>query len=91
MQHPPTSASGFVLIASSSSLIWHLFVKRYGPAVLGAAVTTAVLFRVVDYLVFRALEPYFYLAMVSSLLPAVAIAALIGLPITIYRARQTKR
>jgi len=87
MQHPPTSASGFVLIAAASSLVWHIFVKTYGPAALGAALTTAVLFRVVDYLVFRTLEPYFYVAMGTSLLPALVIAALIGLPFRIFRTR----
>jgi hypothetical protein len=91
MPHPPTSASGFVLIAVASSLGWHLFVKTYGPAALGAAVTTAVLFRVVDYLVVHSLEPYFYLAMGTSLLPALAIAAVIGLPFKAFRARGPRR
>jgi len=90
MQPPATSASGFVLIAAASSLVWHLLVKTYGPAALGAALTTAVLFRVVDYLIYDHLEPYFYIAMGTSLLPALVIAGVIGLPFRIVRARHPR-
>lgn len=91
MPHPATSASGFVLIAMAASLVWHLFVKTYGPAALGAAVTTAVLFRLVDYLIYGYLEPYFYAGMAMSIVPALAIAGMVGLPFRIYRKRHTKR
>jgi hypothetical protein len=90
MQHPATSGSAFILIAAASSVVWHLFVRAYGVAVLGAALTTVVLFRVVEYLVLGYLEPYFYMAMASSLLPALVIAAGIGLPFRFHRARHAK-
>jgi uncharacterized membrane protein YccC len=90
MQHPSASPSAFLLIAAASSLGWHFLVKRYGRAVIGAALTAVVLFRVVSYLVLGYLDPYFLVATVTSTIPAFAIAAVVGLPFRILRARDPR-
>ena len=90
MQHPSASPSAFILITAASSLVWHVLVKRYGLAIIGAALTAAVAFRVVSYLVLGSLDPYFLVATFTSSIPAFAIAAVIGLPFRILRAKEPR-
>jgi len=90
MQHPSASPSGFILITAAASLVWHVLVKRYGLAIIGAALTAVVVFRVVSYFVLGYLDPYFLVAMVTSSIPAFAIAAVIGLPFRVVRARNPR-
>ena len=85
MQQTAASASVFLLIATASALAWHMAVKVYGSALIGAAVTTVIAFQVVDYIVLGALAPYFYVTMVTSAIPALFIAAVIGLPFILFR------
>ena len=87
MQETAASPSVFLLITTASALAWHIAVKRYGAALIGAVVTTVIAFQVVDYLVLGSLAPYFYVTMVTSAIPALFIAAVIGLPFVLFRRR----
>lgn len=75
----------FLAIALVASVVWHVFVKSYGVAVLGATVTTVTTFQAVVYMQLGYLDPFFLFALAASAALAFGIAAVAGLPFRSWR------
>jgi hypothetical protein len=75
----------FFAIAFLSSVLWHLLIKIYGLAILGATATSVVTFQGAAYVQLGYLDPLFLFAVATTTAMAFAVAALIGLP---FRARR---
>ena len=71
----------FFAIAMGSALVWHWFVPGYLPAVVGASVTTVVVFQAVAYLELGYLDPFFLVALATSSVMATVVALFIGVPV----------
>jgi hypothetical protein len=72
-------------IALGSALLWHWLLAFYAPAVIGATITTVIAFQVAAYFHLGYLDPFFFVAAVTSSIMAFAIALLAGLT---FRARR---
>ncbi len=75
----------FGSIVIDCAAVWHGFVKRYLAALIGATITTVIVFQVVNFLHLGYLDPFAAIAMVVSGLIALAISAVIGLPFRLLR------
>jgi len=75
----------FGLIAVISSIGWHIFVSQYRTAVIRAAITSVILFQIAAYIHLGHLDPFFIVAVVTTGVISLAVAALIGLPFRTLR------
>ena len=75
------------LLAVASAVGWHMVVRRFGYAVLGAAGTATVLFQVAAYIHVGYLDPFFPIAVVISAILASGVAVIIGIPFKSRRRR----
>ncbi|WP_171088917.1 hypothetical protein [Usitatibacter rugosus] len=75
----------FLAIAIISATLWHRFVAGFGSAVLGATITTVVLFQAAAYVEAGHLDAFAGIAAVTTAVVAVVISIVIGLP---FRARR---
>lgn len=79
---------GLVILGATAlgaALVWHWFVPFYRPAVIGATITTVIVFQVAAYIHLGYLDPFFVVAIVTSSIVAAVIALLVGIP---FRARR---
>jgi hypothetical protein len=79
---------GLILLSAisiGSAFAWHWLVKFYFLAVLGATVTTVFAFQVANYLYLGYLDPFFLIAIVTTSIPAVAVALVVGIPFRAQR------
>jgi hypothetical protein len=78
-------------IAIVSAALWHWWVPVFIVAVVGATITSIVLFQIESYLELGYLDSFFEVAIVTSGAIALPIAVLIGLPFRVQRKRQPPR
>ena len=72
-------------MAISFSLAWHWFVKNYNSAVIGATVTTVIMFQVVAAIYVGYVDPFIIIAMIVSGAITVIVAAIVGIPFKAHR------
>lgn len=72
-------------MAVLSAIGWHLIVKRFVLALLGATLTTVILFQVANYIHLGYLDPFFIIAMITSGAGALVISAVVGVPFLALR------
>ena len=75
-------------MALGSSLVWHCLVNSFVLAVVGATTTAVIAFQVAAYIHLGYLDPFFLIAIATSLVIAAVIALLVGLP---FCARRKQR
>jgi Na+/H+ antiporter NhaA len=78
----------FLAIGLGSALAWHRLVTSYVRAVVGATITTVIVFQLAAYLHLGFLDPFFVIAAATSSVIAAVIALIVGLP---FRARRKQR
>ena len=78
----------FGSIAIISAIGWHIMVKRYVYAILGATLTTVIIFQTANYIHLGYLDPFFVIAMVVSGIGAFIISSIVGAPLITIRRKQ---
>ena len=78
-----------ILLAVVSGVLWHYLVPNYALAVVGATVSTIVVFQVIAFLQLGQLDPFLLIAAVTSGGLALVVACLVGLPV--YARRSAAR
>lgn len=78
----------FLIIAIGSALAWHWCVTTYVRSVIGATLTTVIVFQLAAYLQIGYLDPFFLIAVITTSVMAAVVALLIGLP---FRSRRKPR
>jgi hypothetical protein len=68
----------FGIITITSAAIWHSFVTDYILAVLGATVSSVIVFQVVAFIYAGFLDPFFIIAMITTGIVSFIIALVIG-------------
>ena len=74
-----------ILLAVVSGVLWHYLVRNYALAVVGATVSTVVVFQVIAFLQLGYLDPFFLIAAVTSGGLALVVTLLVGLPVRARR------
>ena len=77
----------FLGIGLGSALAWHWLMTSFVRAVVGATITTGIVFQIAAYIHLGYLDPFFVIAAVTSTAMAAVISLLVGLP---FRARRKR-
>lgn len=75
----------FITITLISSIIWHLYNLSFDKAVVGATVTSVVIFQVIAYLQSDCVDPFFWIAVAMSALYSCVIAIGVGVVFGLFR------
>jgi len=75
----------FLGIAITCSLLSHLVIKRISLAILLAAISSALIFQVVVYVLAGYRDPFYIIALITTFIFAFFIALLISIPFKIWR------
>ena len=75
----------FSIVAVAVSIMSHVLIKKISSAILLAAISTALIFQFVVYLLAGYLDPSFPAALITTFLIAFLIALIIGVPFKIWR------
>jgi len=81
-------ATGLVVlgvIIIISAFIWHFIVKKFAIAVIGATITSVLLFQVAAYLHAGYIDPFAVIAMLTSGFISLAASLLIGTGVRYFR------
>jgi hypothetical protein len=70
----------FFAISIASALGWHRLVHSYSSAVLGATITTVLLFQLAVFLQLGYLDAFAPIAALVTAVAAAAVSAILGLP-----------
>lgn len=79
----------FSIVAVAVSITSHVLIKKISSAILWAAISTALIFQIIVYILAGHLDQYFPVALISTFIMAFLIALVIGVPFKIWR-RETK-
>ena len=82
------AASGILIflgIAITCSLISHLIIKRISLAIFLAAISSAIIFQIVVYLLAGYRDPFYIIALITTFIIAFIIALIISVPFKIWR------
>jgi hypothetical protein len=85
------STQGFLVLGTMSVLSafgWHLIVKRFVLALIGATLTTVIFFQLANYIHLGYLDPFFIIAMFTSGLWAFVISVIVGAPFFSFRKKK---
>ncbi len=72
-------------MAITFSIFWHAFEKRYKRAIIGATITTVILFQAAAAIHIGNIDPFILVAMVTTGVLTAIIATIIGLPFKLHR------
>lgn len=80
-----------VAISIGSAAAWHSKLEAYLFATVCAAATSVALFQIIAYLHAGYLDPFFFIALVTSSLLSLAISLVVGIPFHQRRQRERAR
>jgi phosphate/sulfate permease len=78
-------------ISIISAIVWNLCTRKYGVAFFGAWITSVIGLQISNAICIGYLDPFWPIAVVITIIPALFIVAIVSSPFMMFRYRQEQK